>query len=129
VPLTHQAKSQTCLFVIKFHPNIIYYDMCSISEYKQHKSYYHEPREQLSFRRNSPRGAAKLVVDLLSAVERDHFTTISDFGRRLGLWPSADRHGRAATNEPLTALRGSKAASAGADIAARRISMKSKTFR
>jgi hypothetical protein len=103
--------------------------MRSISEYKQHKPYYHEPRERLSFRRNAPRGAAKLVLDLLSAVERDHFTTISDFGRRLSLWPSADRHGRAAANEPLAAIRGSKAALGGADIAARRVSMKSKTFR
>jgi hypothetical protein len=129
VPLTHQATSETSLFVVKFHPNIIYYDMRSTSEYKQHKSYYHEPHEQLSFRRNVPRGAARLLIDLLSSVERDHFTTISDFGRSRGFWPVADRRGDAEPNDLLTPIRGSKVASAEADIAGRRAAIKRKTFR
>jgi hypothetical protein len=111
LPLTDQATRETGLSVIKFHPNIIYYDMRSTGEYKQHKSYYHEPRERLSFRRNVPRGAAKLLIDLLSSVERDHFTTISDFGRSLSLWPSTDRRSVAAPDGLLTPIRGSKMAS------------------
>jgi len=81
-----EATAESCLFVMNFHPNIIYYDMRSTDDYALHKSYYHEPRERLSFRRNVPRGAAKLLLDLLTSAERDHFMTVSDFGRTRGLW-------------------------------------------
>jgi hypothetical protein len=128
LPLTHEAMSGTSLFVIKFHPNIIYYDMRSTGEYKKHKSYYHEPRERLSFRRNVPRGAAKLLIDLLSSVEPDYFTTISDFGRSLGIFPAIDWRGGAPLIDPRIQIRGSKIASAGVDIVARRTAAKKKTF-
>jgi len=127
VPLTHQA-SGTCLSVFKFHPNIVYYDMRSTAEYKQHKSYYHEPREQLSFRRNVPRGAAKLLIELLNAVEREHFTTISDFGQSLSFWQSTERC-RNTVSFDLPSIRGSKVGSVESDVAGCPTAMKRKTFR
>jgi hypothetical protein len=131
VPLTHQATSETCLFVVKFHPNIVYYDMCSTSEYRQHKPYYHEPREQLSFRRNVPRGAAKLLIDLLSSAERDHFTTIAGFGRSMALWPATELRGSAVLSTPLAPIRESKVevTSVGTDIGVHRSAVKRKTLR
>lgn len=131
IGLTREVSAKDRLFVMKFHPNIIYYDMRSTSEYKQHKSYYHEPREQLSFRRNVPRGAAKLVIDLLNSVERDHFTTISEFGRILGLWPAAESHHVGVLNDLLATMREptGKVTPAATEIAARRVAVRRKTSR
>jgi hypothetical protein len=86
IELPQEAAAENRLFVMNFHPNIIYYDMRSTGDYALHKSYYHEPREQLSFRRNVPRGAAKFLLDLLATVDADHCTTVSGFGRSRDLW-------------------------------------------
>lgn len=130
IGLTREVSAKDCLFIVKFHPNIIYYDMRSTSEYRQHKPYYHEPREELSFRRNLPRGAAKLLFDLLSSVERDHFTTISNFGQSLGLWPAADLHHVGVLNDLLATMRESTGVTPVAtETAARRTAVRGKTSR
>ncbi len=131
IGLTREVSAKDRLFIVNFHPNIIYYDMRSTSEYKQHKSYYHEPREQLSFRHNLPRGAAKLLVDLLSSIERDHFTTITDFGLSMGLWPDADSRHAGVLNDLLATMRESTIGlpSDITEIAARSVAVRRKTSR
>lgn len=84
--LSRAATADDGLFVINFHPNIVYYDMMTVDDYLHHRPHYHEPREQDSFLHKPVRGPAKLVRELLASVERDRFTTVVDFGRSRGFW-------------------------------------------
>ena len=86
--LTDAVLAPDNLFVMNFHPNVIYYDMSSVDDYLKYRPHYHEPIESESFLCKRPSGAAKFIRELLSSVERKYFTTISDFGLARGLWSS-----------------------------------------
>ena len=70
------------LFIMTFHPTILYYDMTSEAEYKLAKTYYHDPKPELSFaNKTSVTGAMKLFRDIMTRMDRAHFTTPSRFLR------------------------------------------------
>lgn len=74
------------LVVLGFHPNIVYYDMRSVADYDLRKPTYHVVDEAQSFERQRPRGAMKLLSEILESVPREQFTNLSQFGARMGFW-------------------------------------------
>jgi hypothetical protein len=84
--LTDAVQAPDSLFVMNFHPNIVYYDMLSVEDYLRHRPYYHEPRESDSFLRKQPKGGAKLIRQLLASIDPRYFTTVFDYGCARCLW-------------------------------------------
>lgn len=74
------------LFILAFHPNIVFYDIVTSEEYEDRKPTYHQVRERDSFRHKMPRGPVKLIRELLETVDRGLFTTIDDYARARRLW-------------------------------------------
>jgi hypothetical protein len=75
------------IFVLGFHPNILYYDMRTVHEYNKRKSSYHVVDVKSSFhQRKEHLGAMRLMLELLNTVPKKHFTTLSDFGAKVALW-------------------------------------------
>jgi hypothetical protein len=77
------------IFVLGFHPNILYYDMVSAEEYDRRKATYHTAAKGDSFLGKPVKGAMKFLLGLLEAFPADVFTTPTEFGRGCGLWRSA----------------------------------------
>jgi len=84
LPLKKHFNDPGKLVVLGFHPNILYYDMRSVSEYEARKPRYHEPDEMESFLNRPPHGAMRLLVDLLNFVSSAHFCTMADFSEKMG---------------------------------------------
>jgi hypothetical protein len=84
--LTSAVSDPARLFIMTFHPNILFYDMISVDEYATRKRTYHEPVEKDSFLHNAPRGPVKLIRELFAAVDIRYFATIDHYGRSQGLW-------------------------------------------
>ena len=79
-------EDESKLVVLGFHPNILYYDMRSHTEYDARKSSYHEVDITASFRHHRPDGAMKLLYEILEMLPSQHFTTISSYGTYAGFW-------------------------------------------
>lgn len=79
IPFLSQSNGDN-LFILTFHPTILYYDMATQSEYLAAKEYYHAPKPDLSFEnRIALKGAMKLFKNIISQIEPEHFTTPSRF--------------------------------------------------
>lgn len=68
------------IYILGFHPNILYYDMGNIDEYLQKKPYYHVPRPKESYEHKKSIASMKLLVDLLENFPTSCFTTPYQFG-------------------------------------------------
>ena len=84
--LTSAVSDPDLLFIMTFHPNIVFYDMIGVDEYATRKRTYHEPVEKDSFLHNAPRGPVKLIRELCAAVDLRCFVTINHYGRSQRLW-------------------------------------------
>lgn len=79
------------IFVLSFHPNVLYYDMVTAEEYERRMPTYHSVDEEHSFLTKPLNGAMKFLRQLLETFPMHVFTTPSDFGRNHGLWSSANQ--------------------------------------
>jgi len=72
------------IIVLGFHPNILYYDMKSESDYSKRKSHYHEPLTNFSFHSRQLSGAMRLLIDLITSVPTENFCTLGSFNEQNG---------------------------------------------
>ena len=87
LPQKSLFKDSDKIFVMGFHPNILYYDMRAINEYDARKFSYHIVDKKNSFKqRKKLFGAMKLIMELLNTFPPEYFTTLSDFGAKVKLW-------------------------------------------
>ena len=68
------------LFILTFHPAILFYDMACYADYLEAKSYYHEPNWNRSFLGKVDfHGAMGFLRDLLNYAPPDTFTTPGNY--------------------------------------------------
>src|SRR2546422_2810373 len=79
-------EDESTVVVLGFHPNILYYDMRSHTEYDARKPSYHHVDEAGSFRHHRPAGAMTLLYEMLEMLPSQHFSTILSFGACAGFW-------------------------------------------
>ncbi len=82
-----EAADPEKLFVLGFHPSILYYDMTTAAEYERRKPEYHAARPAESFAAKSRlAGAMKFFRELLQSFPPSVFATPYTWGRCRGLW-------------------------------------------
>jgi hypothetical protein len=84
--LTDPARmnSASTIFIAGFHPQNLYYDIRSKSEYLSRKADYHRPDPDAFVPMDRAKGPKRVIRDLARSYSRETFTTISGFLKTAG---------------------------------------------